>query len=166
MRGAKKFNGFYNSLEWQPLYLLVLFGALIASFAVADEHRGSPSTLHDVAEGGALPSSGPALTEMGGKRLSQGDVTGALRAFSKATQLFPTVALTWYNLAVAASQGGLLRQAEDAYRTCSEISSDDPDVLVFLMQCTVLPYITLCYFQHIMRYNNHAPLSLYTAQAS
>ena len=43
---------------------------------------------------------------------SQGDVAGAIRAFARATELFPGVALTWYNLAVACNRGGQLSQAE------------------------------------------------------
>ena len=60
--------------------------------------------------------------------LSQGDVTGAIRAFARATELFPGVALTWYNLAVACNRGGQLSQAEDCYRRASLLTPEDADV--------------------------------------
>jgi len=87
-----------------------------------------------LAHGGAkdednLPSSGPDLTELGSLRLGQGDVAGAQRAFDKAVRLFPGVSLAWYNLAVAASKGGQLEQAERSYRRAWELSPGDVDLL-------------------------------------
>ena len=61
--------------------------------------------------GPGAPRAGPALTALGGERLSQGDVTGALRVFEKATRLFPAVSLAWYNVAVAYGHAGLLQHA-------------------------------------------------------
>jgi len=60
--------------------------------------------------------------------LSQGDVTGAIRAFARATELFPGVALTWYNLAVACHRGGQLSHAEDCYRRAFLLTPEDADV--------------------------------------
>lgn len=76
-----------------------------------------------------LPSNGPELTQLGGLLLSQGDIAGAQRAFEKATRLFPSVSLTWYNLAISKNQAGQLEQAQSAYRRASELSPEDPDLL-------------------------------------
>jgi len=45
-----------------------------------------------------------------------------------ATELFPGVALTWYNLAVACNRGGQLSHAEVSYRRASLLTPDDADV--------------------------------------
>ena len=101
-----------------PLLLLLLV-------AVAEPNHGDRGA-GDASDD--LPSSGPALTNLGSKLLGEGDVSGALLAFEKATKLFPNVALAWYNLAVASSRAGLLQLAESSYQKSSELSPD-PDVL-------------------------------------
>ena len=67
------------------------------------------------------PGAGPALTALGGERLSQGDVAGALRVFEKATRLFPAVSLAWYNVAVAYGHAGLLQHAGEALSLSFEL---------------------------------------------
>lgn len=62
------------------------------------------------------------------RALSQGDVAGAIRAFARATELFPSIAITWYNLAVACNRGGQLSQAEDCYRRAYLLTPEDADV--------------------------------------
>jgi tetratricopeptide (TPR) repeat protein len=80
------------------------------------------------------PSSGDAWAELGGLRLAEPDLPGAIQAFERALTLEPHPVATRYNLALALRKAGRHAAAIVEYRRFLETSPDDTDALFGLAE--------------------------------
>jgi tetratricopeptide (TPR) repeat protein len=80
------------------------------------------------------PSSGDAWAELGGLRLAEPDLPGAIQAFERALTLEPHPIATRYNLALALRKAGRHAAAIVEYRRFLETSPDDTDALFGLAE--------------------------------